>query len=133
MPKSELTRRMRLWAQNRDHPLKQMAELASIEVWKPNEFGRPARFLVIDARGVQYAVTSEEIRWAINTGGNTLLKSGFFRPVDEGNSIRFAEGHGLGHGVGMCQWCAESQAEEGVRGEDIALKSFPGTKLVRVY
>jgi stage II sporulation protein D len=133
VPKSELTRRMRLWAQNRDHPLKQMAEVANIDVWKPNEFGRPARFVVIDARGVQYAMTSEEIRWAVNTGGNTLLKSGFFRPVDEGTSIRFAEGHGLGHGVGMCQWCAESQAEDGMRGEDIALKSFPGTKLVRAY
>ena len=131
--KSELTRRFRTWGQTRDHPLKQMADLVAIDVWKPNEFGRPGRFVVTDARGTTYALTAEEIRWAANAGGSTLLKSGFFRPVDEGNAIRFAEGHGLGHGVGMCQWCAESLAEEGLRGEDIALKSFPTTKLVRAY
>ena len=133
VPKAELTRRMRTWAQGRDHALKGMADLYTIEVWKPNEYGRPGWFLVTDIRGTQYALTAEEIRWAVNAGGPTLLKSGFFRPVDEGSSIRFAEGHGLGHGVGMCQWCAESWAEEGVRGEDIAIRSFPGTKLVRAY
>jgi stage II sporulation protein D len=132
LSKAELTRRLRQWGQNRDHALKGMADLVSIDLWKTNEHGRPARFLVTDARGTQYSLVAEEMRWAVNTGG-VVLKSAFVRPVNEGDTVRFAEGHGWGHGVGMCQWCAESQAEEGMRGEEIVLRSFPGAKLVRAY
>ena len=85
-----------------------------------------------DAKGTQYALTAEEMRWAVNTGG-LVLKSAFVKPITEGDSVRFAEGHGWGHGVGMCQWCAQSQAEQGLRGEEIVLRSFPGAKLVRAY
>src|SRR5688572_3946617 len=46
-------------------------------------------------------------RWARNAdapkGGPTLL-SAFFKPVNEKDAVRFAEGHGFGHGVGLCQW-----------------------------
>jgi stage II sporulation protein D len=132
MSKAELTRRLRQWGANRDHAIKNMAELVAIDLWKTNEHGRPARFLVTDARGTQYALVAEEMRWAVNTGG-VVLKSAFVKPINEPDTVRFAEGHGWGHGVGMCQWCAESQAEEGMRGEEIVLRSFPGAKLVRAY
>jgi stage II sporulation protein D len=132
LPKAELTRRLRQWGKNRDHPLKDMAELVSIDVWSANQFGRSTRFVVTDARGTQTALAAEEMRWAVNTGG-VVLKSAFMKPINEGDFVRFAEGHGFGHGVGLCQWCAQSQAEEGVRGEEIVLRSFPGSKLVRAY
>ena len=132
LSKSDLTRRLRTWGQGRGHPLKDMADLVAIDVWRPNQYGRPTRFLVTDARGTQYAMAAEEMRWAVNTGG-VVLKSAFFKPINEVDSVRFAEGHGYGHGVGMCQWCAEIQAEDGVRGETIVLRSFPGSKLVRAY
>ena len=132
MGKADLTRRLRQWGQNRDHPLKDMAELVSLDVWRTNQHGRPSRFLVTDARGTQYALTAEEMRWSVNTGG-VMLKSAFVKPVTEADTIRFAEGHGWGHGVGLCQWCAQGQAEQGLRGEAITLKSFPGARLVRAY
>ena len=132
MSKSDLTRRLRQWGVNRDHAIKTMADLVSIDLWKTNEYGRPARFIVTDTKGTQYALVAEEFRWAVNTGG-VVLKSAFVKPVNEPDSIRFAEGHGWGHGVGLCQWCAETQAEEGMRGEEIVLRSFPGAKLVRAY
>ena len=132
MSKADLTRRLRQWGVNRDHAIKTMADLVSIDLWKTNEYGRPARFIVTDTKGTQYALVAEEFRWAVNTGG-VVLKSAFVKPVNEPDSIRFAEGHGWGHGVGLCQWCAETQAEEGMRGEEIVLRSFPGAKLVRAY
>jgi stage II sporulation protein D len=132
IPKSELTRRMRLWGNARGHALKDVGEVVSIDVMKANEFGRPTRFLVTDARGTRYALSGEEMRWSVNAGG-VVLNSSFFKPVNEPSQVRFAEGHGWGHGVGMCQWCAETYAESGAAHEDIVLKSFPGTALKRAY
>jgi peptidoglycan hydrolase-like amidase len=36
-------------------------------------------------------------------------------------------------GVGMCQWCAERRAEEGMRHEDIVLAAYQRATLVRAY
>jgi peptidoglycan hydrolase-like amidase len=47
--------------------------------------------------------------------------------------IRFVDGHGNGHGVGMCQWCSQIRAEAGMRHEDIVLSAFPRAKLIRAY
>jgi SpoIID/LytB domain protein len=47
--------------------------------------------------------------------------------------VLFTEGHGYGHGVGMCQWCAEAEASQGWNDESIVLAAFPGAKLVRAY
>lgn len=132
MPKTELTRRLRLWGNARQHPLKDMADVVAVNVLTANEFGRPTRFVVTDARGNRYALSGEEMRWSVNAGG-VVLNSSFFKPVNETDTIRFAEGHGWGHGVGLCQWCAEALAEDGVRHEDILLASFPSSRLVRAY
>jgi len=132
LAKSDVTRRMRLWGAGRQHPLKDVAEVERIDVLKINPHGRPTRFLVTDARGTQYALSGEEMRWSINAGG-VVLNSSFFRPVNEDDTIRFAEGHGWGHGVGMCQWCAQAMAEDGLSHEVILLRSYPGAKLVRAY
>ena len=42
-------------------------------------------------------------------------------------------GRGFGHGVGMCQWCAEARARAGMRHEDILLAAYPGARLLRAY
>jgi stage II sporulation protein D len=38
-------------------------------------------------------------------------------------------GHGLGHGVGMCQWGARGRAEAGQTAEQILAAYFPGTAM----
>ena len=132
LTKADLTRRFRLWGNARGHAIKDLGEVVSVEVLTANPFGRPTRFLVTDAKGTRYALSGEELRWGVNAGG-VVLNSSFVKPVNEGSSIRFAEGHGWGHGVGMCQWCAEGYAEDGMAHEDIVLKSFPGVALKRAY
>ena len=135
LSKDELTRRIRAWGKRRDRPEKDMGKLAKIEIAESNRFNRPIRFQLTDERGARYSLTSEETRWACNAdanGGPTLL-SGFFKPIVEKDRIQFADGHGFGHGVGMCQWCTAAQAEKGMAHEDILRHAYPGAVLVRAY
>jgi len=132
LTKTELTRRFRLWGNARGHAIKEIGDVVSVDVMTTNEFGRPTRFVITDSKGTRYALSGEEFRWGVNSGG-VMLNSSFVKPINEATTVRFAEGHGWGHGVGMCQWCAEAYAEAGMAHEDILVKSFPGTMLKRAY
>jgi stage II sporulation protein D len=133
--KNELGRRIRAWGVQHDEPERNIAEVSRVDIQFENKFGRPVRFVVTDSRGVKFSLSGENFRVAFNTeanGGPTVYSS-FFTPVNEATAIRIIDGHGFGHGVGLCQWCAEREAATGVRHEDIAVTAFPGSKLVRVY
>ena len=136
IPKAEITRRVRAWGAFKKHPIKDTAQVMRIDIVATNQFGRPIRFVVTDAKGGRYVLRSEQMREAVNTEagtGGVKIFSSFCKPVDEGANIRFADGHGYGHGVGMCQWCAERQASQGWNDEAIVLTAFPGARLVRAY
>lgn len=135
--KEELTRRMKLWAirSGKNHPIKDMSTLRSIEIAQANNVGRPVRFVVTDSSNRRYSLGSEEFRWACNSDakGGTTLNSSYVKPVATNDSIQFTEGHGWGHGVGMCQWCAESLGKQGRTHEQILRFSYPGAVLVKAY
>lgn len=44
-----------------------------------------------------------------------------------------AEGHGAGHGVGLCQWGAVGRARAGQLYGEILAAYFPNTELERLY
>jgi stage II sporulation protein D len=134
--KDDLTRRFRAWGAKRDHAIKNIGPVARIDLAAANQFGRPVRFTVTDARGQRYSLSGTELRFAINAGAppkGSTVPSSFFTPVDQDTNIRFVDGHGFGHGVGLCQWCAQAQAEAGVRHEDIVIGAYPGATLQRAY
>ncbi len=143
LTKAELTRRLRAFGTRRGLPEKDMATVTHIDIANQNQFGRPVRFTVFDARGTQYSLSGEETRWACNADAangpspNITLSSSFFKPIADGQgaegNIKFTDGHGFGHGVGLCQWCAEARAEQGMRHEDIVLLAYPKAVLVRAY
>ena len=135
IPKSEITRRVRAWGAWKKAPEKDIGPIARIEIHQTSRFGRPIGFYVTDARGMRYSLTAEQLREAVNTdaGAGVKIPSSFCKPIDDGQNIRFADGHGYGHGVGMCQWCAQHQATHGWNDEAIVLTAFPGAKLVRAY
>jgi stage II sporulation protein D len=56
------------------------------------------------------------------------LKSPAFRITRDHEGYRF-DGHGLGHGVGMCQWGARGQALAGRSAAEILTAYYPGTRL----
>jgi stage II sporulation protein D len=133
--KSEITRRLRVWGASANAPEKDIDEVARVEIGTSNPFGRPSSFHITDVRGMRYRLCSEDFRHAMNTdtGAAPKLPSTFCLPVNDGPNIRFTEGHGLGHGVGMCQWCAEEQAIAGASHEQIVLDAFPKAIIVKAY
>lgn len=135
LDKSEITRRIRLWASRRNLPCQNMAPLVRIDILAANAFGRPSRFALTDARNMRYSLRSEELRNALNADASarTSFPSSFFTPVNGESSITFTQQHGHGHGVGFCQYCAQAMALHGTRHEDIVIISYPQAKLARAY
>jgi stage II sporulation protein D (peptidoglycan lytic transglycosylase) len=61
--------------------------------------------------------------------GWNKVKSNWFDVEVKDGEAHF-KGHGLGHGVGLCQWGAKGMAEEGKKFDEILFHYFPGTQLV---
>jgi stage II sporulation protein D len=133
--KATLTARIRKFGKMNNRPEQDMAQLTRLDISAYNSLGRPVRFVVTDARGGKFEFTGEEIRKAVNTDSTdtTKLLSSFFRIDNEPSAIGFVDGHGAGHGVGMCQWTAQRRAEMGMRFDSIVLTAYPGTTLMQVY
>jgi len=134
--KDDLSKRIRQWFINRQRPQIPAIPIRGIEIDVRNRFGRPMRFVVIDAKGMRYALLAEEFRWAVNTDApdNAKLPSSFIENIiNDYNKIHFVGGRGFGHGVGMCQWCTEARARAGMRHEDILIAAYPGSRLMRAY
>jgi len=145
--KDELTRRFRIWGTRHAHPIKDMQIVARVEIAAQNVYGRPVRFKITDARGDMCSLSGEELRTAVNTdagadhagldksGQQIVLWSSFVKVISEPDSdvIRFVEGHGWGHGVGMCQWCAQRRAEAGMSHEAIVLAAYQRATLMKAY
>jgi len=142
--KQELARRFRLWAQRRskaegrEFPEMNLGGVARIEVQALNRYGRPTRVVVTDTHpGVQFNWAAEQMREAVNTDAQpgTTLPSSFCKINSEANpdSVTFYDGHGAGHGVGLCQWCAQARALAGQNCQQILLEAYPHAKLIPAY
>jgi stage II sporulation protein D len=128
----EITRRLRLWGQRENHPLKNMQTLRRLDIYRSNAVGRPVAFSIEDAAGKKYVISGEQLRIACNVDApeGSRLSSSFVTPTVEGGTVRFI-GHGFGHGVGMCQWCAEAQARAGVTYDKIIADAYKGSVLIQ--
>ncbi len=133
--KTDLTRRIQHYAFLHNMPEKDIALITSINVMSVNAVGRPVLFTITDARNRRFAIVGEELRRAVNTDSppKTKLWSSYFSLDNEPAVIRFVNGHGFGHGVGMCQWCAEKRAEVGMDYRQIVLLAYPQSTLVTAY
>jgi stage II sporulation protein D len=58
--------------------------------------------------------------------GYKVVPSTMFRVAPDPGGYRFA-GHGIGHGIGMCQWGARGRADAGMNAAAILAAYFPGT------
>jgi stage II sporulation protein D len=67
------------------------------------------------------------MRIAQQFGWNRLRSSWF--SVEKKDDHFLFKGHGLGHGLGMCQWGARKLAEEGASAEEILHHYFPKLQL----
>ncbi len=132
--KSELTRRFKLFGKAKGRAEANLTQVARIDRSAVNRYGRPVRFTITDAGGKQYSLSGEELRWAVNIDAprDSTVFSSFIESADAGANIKFT-GHGYGHGVGMCQWCAQTRALQGMSHDDIVRQAFLGAVVKRAY
>lgn len=98
--------------------------------------GRVGRVMLHKADGTSVALSGVEFRARVGSWrtlrGHTGLLSTKFTVRAEGASIVF-DGHGWGHGVGMCQWGARGMAEAQKNCEEILGTYYRGAELVTLY
>jgi stage II sporulation protein D len=107
---------------------------------------------LLAARGIPAARTLEPVETApdgyarnVLINGETLLNASTFRlivgggalksthfTVSEQDGVLVFDGHGFGHGVGLCQWGARGLAEAGIGWVQILQYYFPDAELQRV-
>jgi stage II sporulation protein D len=147
--KQEITHRIQLWAARKSKseritmPETQMGTVQQIEVTAWNRFHRPTQVTVTDSHGTSYRWMAEQMREAINTvppqasgtAAPVTLPSSYCSMTSSASSevITFFDGHGYGHGVGMCQWCAHDHAEAGYSAEQILADAYPQSRLFGAY
>ncbi|MFM7052100.1 MAG: SpoIID/LytB domain-containing protein [Planctomycetota bacterium] len=136
------SRTLPAWARVEGYPL--LAGVGAVQrvtVAQRNAAGRPTRYGITDARGQEYEVEAERLRWAFNADPanpaamrpfKERVKSAYFEPLVAGGEIVLT-GRGFGHGVGMCQFGAEGMARKGAKSEAILARYYPSATLARAY
>jgi stage II sporulation protein D len=125
-----------------DAPLSELAALQSIrsiDIMAVNAANRPTRLAIHDSTGRVLQLRAEDFRRAVNyaregepTPKDRLNSSHLSKVTVKGAEIQFV-GQGFGHGVGMCQFGAQSMARTGANALLILRTYYPGAAVVRAY
>lgn len=112
------------------------AVIQSVRVGQRSGSGRVARLtLTIDGR--ELAASGPAVRQVLRPSRGELLRSSIFtlsETMSGGHLTRLiADGHGAGHGVGLCQWGAVGRARSGQNYAEILTAYFPNTEIERQY
>ena len=113
---------------------RRLTRLDRIDVVTATASGR-AVWVDVVGDGSPVRLRAEDIRVALLSDGPAAAKrlnSMNCRMVDGGDAIEFTDGRGFGHGVGLCQWGAQSKAVKGWSAEQILGFYYPGATLYRV-
>ncbi|MEE9212633.1 MAG: SpoIID/LytB domain-containing protein [Phycisphaeraceae bacterium] len=136
-----LARRIAAWGREHEHPIARLRGLRRIAITTANAAGRPATFTVTDTVGRAYKLAAEQFRFACNQEGRGLpplppasqLRSSHVRVRVAGRSVFFTDGHGYGHGVGLCQHGAQALAQKGYNAPTILNHYYRGAAIKRAY
>lgn len=134
------TQRVVAWAKSRgNRELARIKTLTSITPVGTNDHGRPTRYRISDAAGAAVELPAEHLRFALNYSDETVpaparsLRSSHFTATFSGPDILF-QGHGYGHGVGLCQYGAQIRASElGHSHRAILNWYYPGAQIIAAY
>ena len=113
-----------------------MNGLKEIRVASSTPQGRAVWLDLIAPNGRRIRLRAEDLRLCLIRSRLPAARRLFSmncRIRDLGNEIEFYDGHGFGHGVGLCQWGAQGKAQRGWTAEKILHFYYPGAKLFRVY
>ncbi len=106
------------------------SQLQFLQIADLSEDGRIKSLKISTDRG-DILVFGDRIRWALRrkTADRPILQSSWFVIRKFGPTI-LLEGHGYGHGIGMCQNGAIGRAKAGQRFDDILKAYYTGVRLV---
>jgi stage II sporulation protein D len=107
-----------------------LGQISQVDVLELTPTGRPLTLGLTGDSGRRGTIRAYDFRLAM--GGHTV-RSTHCRILDRGGSFEFTNGQGFGHAVGMCQWGAQGQAEQGRKAGDILRFYYPGCTFVRAY
>jgi stage II sporulation protein D len=105
-----------------------LGDLKRIVIVRKSASGRAEVISLETSRG---SVEVSGNRFRLAMGADTLRSTLFTNMQQTKNSVRF-EGHGWGHGVGLCQWGAHGRAMAGQTYEQILQTYYPKAKLVKI-
>ncbi len=94
--------------------------------------GRATRIEVTSNTGQSVVLRAEDFRLAVDPTGR-IIRSTWFELSSDADSFIFADGHGFGHGLGMCQWGANGLAKLGRSAAEILAYYYPGSHLALAY
>lgn len=134
--RKETVARLRAFGQQRQFMIRQIRDIASVEMIESNGVGRPARFKIIEPGGRWFMLSGEELRLAFNTqvpGTEVIERRNRVSSSDIDVRVRGDEvvvvGRGFGHGVGMCQYCARGFAARGEDWRTMLRRFYPGATI----
>jgi stage II sporulation protein D len=110
--------------------LRGLERIERIGVAERNEHGRPTLLRLSGAQGRERTLRPERLRVAVAEG---RIRSSWFDVREAGDDFVFSDGHGFGHGVGLCQYGAEGMARTSKSAAEILAYYYPGSRLARAY
>ena len=105
-----------------------LARIASVEILSRNRSGRVDKMEIKDEAGASVVLTGKDFRQIV--GPNELRSTKIEVSIKCGSLI--IDGHGWGHGVGMCQWGAFGMAEKGKKAGEILAYYYPGSEITTI-
>lgn len=110
--------------------LSRLGPITQVVAERVTEHGRITRVKLVGTNGASETLVGEDFRLCV---GGHVLRSTRTRIVDDGAFVRFVDGRGFGHGVGLCQYGAERQARLGRDYHDILRFYYPGVVFRTIY
>jgi len=112
--------------------LARLKRIVDIKIVQKSPFGRLERVKLTGSNGQESCLSGEELRNAWYTPDTAILSS-CFELHDTGSAWRIDQGHGWGHGVGLCQYGSRQMARLGRDSVDILEYYYPQAVLLRAY
>ena len=134
-PREALSSRLRAWGRANRHPVAAMGGLRTVTVSRQSSAGRPAVFTLVDEADHRYPMRCEAFRQACNhqISSSQRLPSSHVRVRVGAATVRFEDGRGFGHGVGLCQFGAQGMAKAGDGHRQILARFYPGASVRPAY
>lgn len=121
-----------------NEPTAAFRPIEAVEIEERTTSGR-VKILRIRANGTDYRIRGDSIRWFLRPADGTgrILNSVLFDVAERAGGGRIqqltVDGHGWGHGIGMCQVGAIGRARAGFSYRDILTTYYRGTQVTKLY